>query len=58
MFSTQSYCFKFMQPYSLVECFVDARFFMLQTNNTAVLVHKILTKTRDPEVREEVCSNV
>jgi hypothetical protein len=37
---------------------VDVRFFMLQANNTAVLVHKILTKTRDPEVREEVCSNL
>lgn len=47
-----------MQPYRLVEYFVDVRFFMLQANNTAVLVHKILTKARDPEVREEVCSNV
>jgi hypothetical protein len=47
-----------MQPYNLVECFVDVRFFILQANNTAVLVHKILTKTRDPEVREEVFSNL
>ena len=37
---------------------MDVRFFMLQANNTAVLVHKILTKTRDPEVREEVHTNL
>jgi hypothetical protein len=37
---------------------VDVKFLMLQANNTAVLAHKILTKTRDPEVREEVCSNL
>jgi len=47
-----------MQPYSLVGYFVDVRFFMFQATNTAVLVHKILTKTNDPEVRVDVRSNV
>jgi len=37
---------------------VDAvNLFPLQANRTASLVHKILIKTRDPEVREEVRSN-
>jgi hypothetical protein len=40
-----------------VEHFVNLRLFLLQANNTAVLVHKILAKTRDPDVREEVFSN-
>ena len=30
-------------------------FASLQANRSAILVHKLLNKTKDPEIREEVC---
>jgi hypothetical protein len=56
-------CFLFAKPVLCLIMFPSSPWsvqltgghFQFQANRTAVLVHKLITKTRDPGLREEVC---